>query len=125
MPLFTDNHSGIRLSYFNLLGFIILVSEVHNIQNDIQNICELQGVVHGFNIGHGGEDTLEAIPCILLYEFGWLLIPDRYGAEEDAVLVDISVGCVQAYSYGCLGLVLCDTVGVCLRDTVGVCLSNS
>ena len=36
-----------------------------------------------------GERTLEDIQYVLLYWFGWLLIPDEYGPGE--VLISISV----------------------------------
>ena len=42
-------------------------------------------------VGHGGEDTVEAIQCVLFYQRGWQLIPDGYGPGEQGVLVDISV----------------------------------
>ena len=45
------------------------------------------GLVH-----RGGEDTFEGIQCVLLYQFGWLLIPDGYGPGKDGVfLIGISV----------------------------------
>ena len=88
------------LIYINALGFTILGLEVHNIQNDIQNICALHGVVHGSSRswwrGHSwSHPACLALLVWLVVDSRWVWIRGRWSYSRYFNWLE----CVQTYSY--------------------------